>query len=103
MPPTGRPIAGSVYWRFAHFLFPFWTMPPDGLFRDHIVARAWVPMDDTHTMFVHLSWKKNTPGLRKMKDGSPIPGRRHGAHNAAQRHRAGTGAGGSPPTQQTIT
>jgi len=25
-------------------------------------------------MFVHLSWKKNTPGLRKMKDGSVIPG-----------------------------
>jgi phenylpropionate dioxygenase-like ring-hydroxylating dioxygenase large terminal subunit len=66
--------ANSVYWRFAHFLFPFWTMPPDGLFRDHIVARAWVPMDDTHTMFVHLSWKKNTPGVRKLKDGSAIPG-----------------------------
>jgi len=66
--------AGSVYWRFAHFLFPFWTMPPDGLFRDHIVARAWVPMDDTRTMFVHLSWKRNTPGLRKMKDGTTIPG-----------------------------
>jgi len=66
--------ANTVYWRFAHFLFPFWTMPPDGQFRDHIVARAWVPMDDTHTMFVHLSWKKNTPGLRKMKDGSVIPG-----------------------------
>lgn len=65
---------GRTYWRFAHFLFPFWTMPPDGLFQDHIVARAWVPMDDTHTMFVHLSWKKNTPGLRKMKDGSAIPG-----------------------------
>jgi phenylpropionate dioxygenase-like ring-hydroxylating dioxygenase large terminal subunit len=65
---------GSVYWRFAHFLFPFWTIPPDGLFRDHIIARAWVPMDDTHTMFVHVSWKQNTPGLRKMKDGSPIPG-----------------------------
>jgi len=65
---------GETYWRFAHFLFPFWTMPPDGQFQDHIVARAWVPMDDTHTMFVHLSWKKNTPGLRKMKDGSPIPG-----------------------------
>jgi phenylpropionate dioxygenase-like ring-hydroxylating dioxygenase large terminal subunit len=65
---------GRIYWRFAHFLFPFWTMPPDGLFRDHIIARAWVPMDDHHTMFVHVSWKKNTPGLRKMKDGSQIPG-----------------------------
>jgi len=65
---------GTTYWRFAHFMFPFWTIPPDGEFTDHVIARAWVPMDDTHTMFVHVSWKKNTPGLRKLKDGSPIPG-----------------------------
>jgi phenylpropionate dioxygenase-like ring-hydroxylating dioxygenase large terminal subunit len=65
---------GQTYWRFAHFLFPFWTLPPDGFFQDHIVARAWVPMDDTHTMFFHVSWKKNTSGLRKLKDGSPIVG-----------------------------
>jgi len=66
--------AGNTYLRFAHFMFPFWTLPPDGAFGNHIVARAWVPMDDTHTMFVHLSWKRTTPGLRKLKDGSPIPG-----------------------------
>ena len=66
--------AGNTYMRFAHFMFPFWTLPPDGNFCDHVVARAWVPMDDTHTMFTHLSWKKTTPGLRTMKDGSPIPG-----------------------------
>jgi phthalate 4,5-dioxygenase len=65
---------GTTYWRFAHFMFPFWTIPPDGEFTDHVIARAWVPMDDNHTMFVHVSWKKNTPGLRKLKDGSPIPG-----------------------------
>jgi phenylpropionate dioxygenase-like ring-hydroxylating dioxygenase large terminal subunit len=65
---------GTTYWRCAHFLFPFWTMPPDGVFRDHIIARAWVPMDDMHTMFVSLSWKKNTPGLRNLKDGTRIVG-----------------------------
>ncbi len=65
---------GSTYWRVAHYMFPFWTIPPDGQFSDHIIARAWVPMDDTHTMFFHVSWKKNTPGLRKMKDGAPIVG-----------------------------
>jgi phenylpropionate dioxygenase-like ring-hydroxylating dioxygenase large terminal subunit len=70
-----RPAEPSTtYWRFAHFMFPFWTIPPDGEFTDHVIARAWVPMDDTHTMFVHVSWKKNTPGLRKLKDGSQIPG-----------------------------
>jgi phthalate 4,5-dioxygenase oxygenase subunit len=65
---------GETYWRVAHFMFPFWTIPPDGNFSDHIIARAWVPMDDTHVMFFHCSWKKNTPGLRKLKDGSSIPG-----------------------------
>lgn len=64
----------QTYWRFAHFMFPFWTIPPDGNFADHVIARAWVPMDDTHTMFIHVSWKKNEPGLRKRKDGSQIPG-----------------------------
>ncbi len=64
----------STYWRVAHYMFPFWTIPPDGNFRDHVIARAWAPMDDTHTMFFHVSWKKNTPGLRKLKDGAPIPG-----------------------------
>jgi phthalate 4,5-dioxygenase oxygenase subunit len=65
---------GHTYWRFAHFMFPFWTIPPDGNFADHVIARAWVPMDDTHTMFIHVSWKKNEPGLRKRKDGTQIPG-----------------------------
>jgi hypothetical protein len=37
-------------------------------------------MDDTHTMFFHVSWKKNTPGLRKLKDGSQIPGATIGNH-----------------------
>jgi phthalate 4,5-dioxygenase oxygenase subunit len=66
--------AGNTYLRFAHFMFPFWTIPPDGDFSNHIVTRAWVPMDDEHMMFVHLSWNDTTPGLRKMKDGSPMPG-----------------------------
>ncbi len=48
-------------------------MPPDSFLQDHVIARAWVPMDDTHTMFFHLSWKKNTPGLRNLKDGTQIP------------------------------
>jgi len=69
--PAGR---GQTYWRFAQFFFPFWTMPPDGDFADHIIARAWVPMDDTHTMFVHLSWINNKPGLRTDKSGNPLPG-----------------------------
>jgi phthalate 4,5-dioxygenase oxygenase subunit len=40
------------YWRIANFLFPFWTMPPQGLLGHKVTARGWVPMDDTHTMFI---------------------------------------------------
>jgi nitrite reductase/ring-hydroxylating ferredoxin subunit len=46
--------ADSYYWRVAHFLFPCYTMPPVGLLGLKIVARAWVPMDDGHTMFFSM-------------------------------------------------
>lgn len=46
---------GENYWRIAHFLMPFWTMPPGGPLERNIIARAWVPIDDEHTMFWHLS------------------------------------------------
>jgi phenylpropionate dioxygenase-like ring-hydroxylating dioxygenase large terminal subunit len=65
---------GSTYWRFAHFLFPFWTMPPDGDMRRRHLARGWVPMDDSHTMAVIVRWKKNAPALRELADGTRIPG-----------------------------
>ena len=39
------------YWRVANFLFPFWTMPPQGVLGNKVTARGWVPMDDLHTMF----------------------------------------------------
>jgi phenylpropionate dioxygenase-like ring-hydroxylating dioxygenase large terminal subunit len=41
----------SVYWRIANFLFPFYTMVPTGVLGLEIRMRAWVPMDDEHTMF----------------------------------------------------
>jgi len=64
---------GKTYWRFAHFGFPFWTWVPQGEMTDRVQARAWVPMDDTHTMFVSLTWKKMTR-MPPLKDGKPIPG-----------------------------
>ncbi len=64
---------GQTYWRFAHFGFPFWTWVPQGDITDRVQARAWVPMDDTHTMFISLTWKK-MPRMLPLKDGNPIPG-----------------------------
>ncbi len=49
---------GVQVWRVGQFLFPFWSMPSPGNIRRHVVARAWVPMDDTHAMFVNMAWIK---------------------------------------------
>jgi len=69
---------GLTYWRFANFLFPFWTLAPNGEFASHIHARAWVPLDDGHTMFVFLWWKRGTSAMTlaqpAFKDGTPIGG-----------------------------
>jgi phthalate 4,5-dioxygenase len=45
---------GTLYWRIAHFLFPCFTMIPTGVLGDQILVRAWVPLDDNHTMFYSM-------------------------------------------------
>jgi len=50
---NGRP--GEDYWRVAQFILPFYTMPPQGLLGKKVIARCWVPMDDTHIFFVTMS------------------------------------------------
>ena len=41
----------SYYWRIAHFLFPCFSMIPPGPLGAQVLVRAWVPLDDEHTMF----------------------------------------------------
>ena len=69
---------GLTYWRYANFLFPFWTLAPNGEFASHVHARAWVPLDDGHTMFVFLWWNRGTSAMTlpqpAFKDGTPIGG-----------------------------
>jgi phenylpropionate dioxygenase-like ring-hydroxylating dioxygenase large terminal subunit len=43
--------ANSTYWRFANYLLPFYTQIPTGKLGLMVRFRAWVPIDDTHTMF----------------------------------------------------
>ena len=64
---------GHTYYRFAHFAMPFWTLFPNGPLTDNIIAQAWVPMDDTHTMSYNFSWKRRTPPLEVLTNGEPIP------------------------------
>ncbi len=54
---------GNLYWRIAHFLFPCWTLPPYIAFEHYRIARAWVPLDDTHMMFVVIG-PKHGPGAQ---------------------------------------
>ncbi len=70
---------GRTYWRFANFMFPFWTQQPAGLFARSVHARGWVPLDDNHTMFLDISWRDplfesgTVPAINTI-DGQPIEG-----------------------------
>ncbi len=83
--PWGTQYAGyrpagpnSTYWRFGNFLFPFWSQAPNGEFGSHMHARGWVPLDDEHTMFVFLWWKRAVSAMSlpqpAYKDGTPVGG-----------------------------
>jgi hypothetical protein len=43
------------YWRIANFLFPCYTMVPVNTLGGQAMARAWVPMDDDHTLFFGMT------------------------------------------------
>jgi phthalate 4,5-dioxygenase len=45
-------VPGGTYWRVAHYLYPFWIMPPVASLEQNIMVRAFIPMDDEHCMFV---------------------------------------------------
>ena len=46
--------ADNIYWRVAHYLAPFYTMIPTSILGVQVLVRAWVPIDDTHTMFWNI-------------------------------------------------
>jgi len=63
----------TYYWRVARFLMPCWTMPPGGEIIDHIIVRAWIPIDDHNSMFVSLSEAGRSP-VDNIKKGTKITG-----------------------------
>ncbi|MEZ5654024.1 MAG: (2Fe-2S)-binding protein [Burkholderiaceae bacterium] len=67
---------GRMSWRIANFMLPFWTQAPNADFDNHVGARAWVPMDDEHTMVLQVGWKRHNSVYSGMplKNGKPIPG-----------------------------
>ena len=65
-----RPMGdGRTYWRIAHLLMPFWCMPPINALATNVMARGYIPMDDTHTMIVAVEKKGARPGGDR-----PLPG-----------------------------
>lgn len=65
-----RPAApGETYWRIAHFLFPFWVMPPISSIEKNVMTRGWIPLDDEHCMFVSIADKDYL-----ISDRPPVPG-----------------------------
>ena len=107
---------GSTYWRIAHFLFPCWTLAPFIAFEHYRIARAWVPVDDTHMMFVMIA-PKSGPGSvpvteRVLPNTTDFLGRYRLAQNAgndyqidraAQRTRSYTGIEGIHQQDQAVT
>jgi phthalate 4,5-dioxygenase len=66
---------GQMSWRAAQFMFPFWTMTPNILFSTRAIARAWVPMDDTHVMLFDITGgidEGNPFFTTKLKNGKPM-------------------------------
>jgi phenylpropionate dioxygenase-like ring-hydroxylating dioxygenase large terminal subunit len=66
-------LPGFNYHRFGHVVMPFWALFPNGPLGDNVLAQAWVPMDDTHTMSFFLSWNRRTPAISARRTGEPIP------------------------------
>lgn len=62
---------GYQYWRIAQFLFPFFTHTPEGILGHRVRCRAWVPMDDDHTMYFSI---RQTQGESGGPDRQPIEG-----------------------------
>jgi phenylpropionate dioxygenase-like ring-hydroxylating dioxygenase large terminal subunit len=107
---------GDTYWRIAHFLFPCWTLAPFIDFNHYRIARAWVPLDDTHMMFVMIGPKAGSgsvgPTERVLPNTTDWLGRYrlaqtaandYGIDRAAQRTRSFTGIEGIHQQDQAAT
>ncbi len=68
---------GNRYWRIAHFLFPFWAMPPINRIEIGVLARAYVPLDDHHCM-IFIMMLKGTDPLKRESSAQSVPGAAHG-------------------------
>ena len=88
------------YVRMAHFLFPCFTMIPQGAVMANRGVRAWVPMDDSHVLFFMMAAPPliDLP-LNATREGKALAGRASGAAGGG---RAGaTGGTREDPLERT--
>jgi phenylpropionate dioxygenase-like ring-hydroxylating dioxygenase large terminal subunit len=64
----------TYYWRIAHQLFPFYAMVPTGVLGLEIRFRAYVPMDDDHTMMWTITANRSNRNSGPIPRGSAQPG-----------------------------
>jgi phenylpropionate dioxygenase-like ring-hydroxylating dioxygenase large terminal subunit len=58
------------YWRIAVYLLPYFVIVPTGLLGHQVSMRAWVPMDDEHTLFITMSRRGLDRGERIREGGA---------------------------------
>ena len=77
-PPTAPPEATAPTGASPTSCFRSGARCPLASSRVHVHARAWVPLDDGHTMFCFLRWKRGVSSQTQpqpaFKDGRPIGG-----------------------------
>ena len=89
--------AGNLYYRFAHFMFPFITLTPNGSFEDQVACTLNVPMDDTHTMVYNLTLEEEDSSAADAEERrlDPRPGARCEVSAEHQRLVRPSSAGGA--------
>jgi len=68
--------AANTHWRLAHFIAPFWCIPPAAMLADQIMMKGYIPMDDTHTLVITIQRAGigRTVQQSRLASGAPIPG-----------------------------
>ena len=105
---------GEIYCRIAQYMMPFWTITPSEPFGEKMATRAWVPMDDSHSMLFNFrkKGKRIAGGVGGARVGVVLGGRWRYAANSEndyqmdrekQRSSVYTGIMGSNLQDQAIT
>ncbi len=64
----------TYYWRIAHMLFPFYAMIPTGTLGIEVRWRAYVPVDDDHTICWTQTAKVDRPAREGLRGANaPVP------------------------------